>query len=112
MFEYMAAGLPVIASNFPYWREILERADCGLLVDPLDVGAIEAAMRWIVENPSEARSKGDRGRKLVMETLNWERQGAELLALYEEIGATSERDRGTRIQRGRNYVAAPSGDLE
>jgi glycosyltransferase involved in cell wall biosynthesis len=85
MFEYMAAGLPVIASDFPLWRSIVEGAGCGLLVDPLDPKKIAAAMRWIMDHPPEARALGDRGRQAVRKTYNWDREFPKLLALYESL---------------------------
>src|SRR6185369_2046461 len=38
MFEYMSAGLPLIASFFPLWRQIIENGPCGLCVDPSSPG--------------------------------------------------------------------------
>ncbi|NLB60029.1 MAG: glycosyltransferase family 4 protein [Lentisphaerae bacterium] len=85
MFEYMAAGIPVIASDFPLWREIIESHQCGLLVDPLDVGAIAAAMQWILDHPQEAAAMGQRGRQAVVEKYNWEKESVKLRALYERL---------------------------
>lgn len=85
MFEYMAAGLPVIASDFPLWREIVEGAGCGLLVDPQDPQAIAVAMQWILDNPQEAAAMGRRGRTAVEERFNWEAESEKLVALYRRL---------------------------
>lgn len=96
LFEYMAAGLPVISSNFPVWREIVESANCGLLVDPLDLDAIVAAMQWIVDNPDDAEAMGRRGRRAVEDHYNWAPEGAALVAFYRDqlgLEVTSGSDR-------------------
>ncbi len=85
MFEYMAAGLPVIASDFPLWREIIEGANCGLLVNPLDVKAIANAMQWILDHPEEAEAMGKNGKKAVKLKYNWQFESRKLLALYEHL---------------------------
>lgn len=85
MFEYMAAGLPVIASNFPLWRKIIDSSGCGLLVDPFDAEAVAMAMKWIVENPAEAERMGLRGRQAIEETYNWDIEVQALFRLYHDI---------------------------
>ena len=85
MFEYMAAGLPVIASDFPLWREIVGGADCGLLVDPLDPSAAAGAMRRLADDPDRAAAMGRRGRRAVEESYNWERELKRLLAFYAAV---------------------------
>lgn len=88
MFEYMSAGLPVIASNFPLWREIIEGSACGICVDPLDPPAIAAAIDRLVDNPDLARQMGENGRKAVQERYNWGQEEKKLLALYESLLGT------------------------
>ena len=85
MFEYMSAELPVVASAFPSWREIVERHGCGLCVDPLDVDAIAAALRQIVDDPQLAASMGRAGRVAVHAKYNWPQAEHNLLALYREL---------------------------
>lgn len=82
MFEYMAAGVPVIASNFPLWREIVEGNDCGLCVDPLDPAAIARAIDYLVTHPGEAERMGRNGQRAVQEKYNWSIEEAKLLQLY------------------------------
>jgi glycosyltransferase involved in cell wall biosynthesis len=85
LFEYMSASLPVIASDFPLWREIVDGAGCGLLVDPKDPHAIANAMRWIIDHPAEAAEMGQRGRKAVEQRYNWEAESESLIALYLDL---------------------------
>jgi len=85
MFEYMSAGLPVIASHFPLWREIVESVGCGVVVDPLDPTAIAKAVRQLLDNPEEAEKMGERGRAAVKERFNWSAEATALLDAYERI---------------------------
>jgi glycosyltransferase involved in cell wall biosynthesis len=84
LFEYMAAGLPVISSDFPVWREIVDSAGCGLLVDPLDLDAIVGAMQWVADHPDEAEAMGRSGRRAVEERYNWEQEANTLIAFYRD----------------------------
>lgn len=85
MFEYMGAGVPVIASNFPLWREIVEGNDCGLCVDPLDPAAIARAIDYLVTHPQEAERMGRNGQRAVHEKYNWTNEEAKLLQLYASL---------------------------
>ena len=85
MFEYMSSGLPVIASNFPLWKQIIEGNECGLCVDPLDPAAIAEAIDYVVSHPDEARAMGERGKKAVLEKYNWGAEAAKLVALYKSL---------------------------
>lgn len=89
LFEYMGAGLPVIASDFPLWREIIDSNRCGLLVDPRDPRSIADAMQYLTSNPEEAEAMGRRGREAVARTYNWATQERVLLELYEELACGS-----------------------
>jgi hypothetical protein len=85
LFEYMAAGIPVIVSDFPLWRELVEGAGCGLLVDPSDATVIAQAIEYLLTHPAEAEAMGRRGRQAVEARYNWESESAKLIRLYEEI---------------------------
>jgi glycosyltransferase involved in cell wall biosynthesis len=85
MFEYMSAGIPVIASDFPLWREIVLGNRCGLCVNPMDPSAIAEAISYLIENPDEAREMGENGRRAVVERYNWSIEEAKLLSFYRQI---------------------------
>ena len=85
MFEYMSAGLPVIASDFPLWSEIVSDAKCGICIDPTSPAALADAVSWLVEHPDQAREMGENGRRAVSTTYNWQPEGERLIALYESL---------------------------
>jgi glycosyltransferase involved in cell wall biosynthesis len=85
MFEYMAAGIPVIASDFPLWREIVESNKCGICVDPLDEKQIAQAIQYLVDHPEEAKRMGDNGRRAIEEKYSWEMEARKLIDVYESF---------------------------
>ncbi|PNU18670.1 glycosyl transferase [Geothermobacter hydrogeniphilus] len=84
MFEYMASGIPVIASNFPSWKGIVESIKCGICVDPLDTHAIADAIDYLLDNPEVAKRMGENGRQAVLQKYNWSIEEKKLLCLYEK----------------------------
>jgi glycosyltransferase involved in cell wall biosynthesis len=85
LFEYMLAGIPVVASNFPLWEMIIKRHNCGLLVDPQDSHAIAQACLWLINNPQQASQLGENGKQAVLKYYNWEHEQSLLLDFYESI---------------------------
>ncbi|QJE02876.1 glycosyltransferase family 4 protein [Massilia forsythiae] len=85
MFEYMAAGLPVIASRFPLWQDIVEGNQCGLCVDPLDPAAIAAAIDYLCRHPDVARRMGENGRRAAHATYHWRGEADKLAGFYERL---------------------------
>jgi glycosyltransferase involved in cell wall biosynthesis len=85
MFEYMSAGVPLITSDFPLWREIVMGNECGICVDPLDPKAIAGAMKYIIDHPEEAERMGKNGQKAVLEKYNWSIEKEKLLKMYQRI---------------------------
>lgn len=85
LFECMACGVPVIASDFPLWRRIVHEQGCGLVVDPLNVPQVADAIIYLLEHPEEAKKMGRRGKELVAKKYNWESESKKLLLLYQEL---------------------------
>lgn len=90
LFEYMAAGLPVIASNFPLWRDIIESAQCGICVDPSNSADIREAIVQMIGDPEGSKRMGENGRKAVLEQYSWVSEEKKLLALYQDVLTSGE----------------------
>lgn len=84
-FEYMSAGIPVIVSDFPLWRDLIDKERCGIAVNPLDVHAIAEAIRYILIHPDEAEAMGRRGQQAVQRQYNWTSEERKLVELYARV---------------------------
>lgn len=90
MFEYMASGLPIVASDLPPTRRFMEGVGCGFLVTPTDPKAHAEAIDYLLGHPEEARQMGERGRRAFLEGYNWEKaEEGKLLQLYAGLAARS-----------------------
>lgn len=85
LYEYMLAEMPVIASDFPLWKEIIAECDCGLTVNPKDPAAIAEAYKQILLDDDRAREMGKNGRKAVLERFNWGIEKDKLIAIYHQL---------------------------
>ena len=85
VFEYMSMALPVILSHSPYNDRMVEQYQFGICVDPTNIDEIAEAIRYLLDNPEEAKRMGENGRRAVKEEFNWGVEEKKLLALYEDI---------------------------
>jgi glycosyltransferase involved in cell wall biosynthesis len=89
LFECLAAGVPVVSSDFAERRRmILDDPDgpLGVLCDPTEPASIGGAIRSILDlDPGERADLRARCRRAARARYNWEQQALRLLALYKEI---------------------------
>jgi glycosyltransferase involved in cell wall biosynthesis len=86
LFEAMAVGVPVVASDLPGMAPTVREVDAGLLVDPTDPTAIAAACRTLLDEAPEVAA--ERRRRILAAahaTYNWEEQMARLLDEYGRL---------------------------
>jgi glycosyltransferase involved in cell wall biosynthesis len=85
LFEYMAAGIPVVATDVSPWSDIINRHGCGLCVPVEDARALAAALTELLDDPQRARVMGERGRRAAEAHFTWESEASKLLGLYERL---------------------------
>lgn len=92
LFEYLAAGLAVIATDVPLWRRLLEGADCVTFVPGDDPAAIARAIRRYAEDPELLRRHGAAARAAAT-GFRWEPEAERLVIVYDELlpGVRDER---------------------
>ena len=100
MFEYFAAGIPIIASDFPLWRSIVEPLDCGVLVDETSPDAIAAAIAQYARDPELLARHGANALRAAHDELNWATQEPILLDAYAGIVESLRSKRPQSLNRG------------
>lgn len=88
LFEYMALGLPVIASDFSLYRAVVESAGCGYCIDPTSATQVADCVTRLLNNPVEAKAKGRRGKRSVTSNYNWTTEANNLREFYQKIVLT------------------------
>ena len=84
-FEYMSAGIPIICSDFPVWKELMEKTGAGMSVNADNEQEIKAAIDHLHQNREQAKKMGENGRRCVDEFYNWENEAKKLEALYLKL---------------------------
>lgn len=90
MFEYMAAGIPFVASDFPLWKKIVNKYNCGICVPVRNQEKIQEAITYLLSHRKEAEEMGRNGRKAVEEMFNWGHEKVLLVKLYEKLSEEEE----------------------
>lgn len=85
VYEYMCYGLPVIVSDFPYVKEVLNEYKFGLAVNPENKKEIAKAIQYLKNHPEEVGQMGREGRRAIEEKFNWEMESKKLILLYKDI---------------------------
>lgn len=85
LFEYMMSGIPVIATDFVLWKEIIDKYQCGICVNPRKVDEITEAISYLKEHLEEAKQMGNNGRKAVENEYNWSSQEEILFKMYDNV---------------------------
>ena len=85
IFESMEAALPIICSDVPLYRKIMNEYKCGILVDPTNSDEIANAIKYLIEHKKEAYKMGQEGRRAVIEKYSWNALSKEYISIVNNI---------------------------
>jgi glycosyltransferase involved in cell wall biosynthesis len=104
LFEYMMAGLAIVAADLPELRRIVEEHGTGVLCDPRDARSLAGAINDLVGDDQALARAQERSLRAAAEVFNWEREQQKLLDLYADLGVR----RGSSGSPRTAAAAAPS----
>jgi glycosyltransferase involved in cell wall biosynthesis len=85
LFETMAAGLPVIATEYPTQADIVREHDCGIIVPPGDAAALAGAVARMARDRETAKAMGRRGRLAIEAGHSWDHRAGEVDRLLRHL---------------------------
>jgi glycosyltransferase involved in cell wall biosynthesis len=85
MFEYMAAGRAFVASDFPYWRELIGDSECGIFVDPQSPQEVADAVDQLMRDPDLTARLGSNGRDAFERYFTFENEAPRLVAMTHSL---------------------------
>jgi glycosyltransferase involved in cell wall biosynthesis len=85
LFEFLLSGLPVIATDIPFWRELLEGNPNVHFVDAADTRSVVAAIEWLLAHPEESARRAHAGMLHARARFDWTGEGERLVALYDRL---------------------------
>ncbi len=83
LFEYMSSGIPILCSNFQYWRKVINESGTGWLINPNNAGEIREAVNGLLSNHELLNKMGQNGLEAVRTIYNWENESKKLIDIYD-----------------------------
>ena len=87
VFEEMAAGLPVICTDFILWKKFIDKYNCGVTVNPSNSEQIYEAILKLSKDLGTAHLMGKNGQCAILEEFNWGCEEKKLLQLYHSLSS-------------------------
>lgn len=85
IFESMEAAIPILLSDVPFYRAMVDKYQCGLCVNPNDSEQIADAINYLVQHKREAYEMGQRGRQAAIAEYNWQSQAVEYISIISNL---------------------------
>ena len=85
LYEYLACGRPVVASDVPGYGDHVDAIGAGLSVDSSDAGATANAIVKILQDEERGASMGEKGARQAVKYFSWDRKVTETERIFDEL---------------------------
>lgn len=96
LFDYMAAGLPIVAADLTPMRRVLNETGAGLLFTPGDSNSLASAVVGLLRDRAARQRLAENGRRAALDKYNWREDEKRLLEVFEPAGGISAPPRSPR----------------